>query len=238
MSEEVGKGFARRVTKLNLAKFAALLRDRTKEPSGPPPGSSTDESVAAQSLFNGSRVRVALPFTFPWDTPGTTTATGTSSPEPGSTEEEISDDPGASHAVLIAEIPGPGRWSQASFSRNVFFEFFGAGPINLNYIDAHGTLIHETENPIVKKSSNYCYELGAAAGLEYPSGNVGRPISVFLRIGPQQFQYKLVMPSDPDYPLLVMFLANNWSGPAGRMRRVTTDLDTLLGIWPAARLPL
>ena len=248
MSEEVGKGFARRVTGSNLAKFAPLLRDRTKESNPPdsdenaqsksPPGTNTDELAAAQSLFEGLKVRVALPFTFSWGPSGSTTPTGTSSVETGSTEGEVGDVSGVSYPVLVAEIPGPGRWTQASFSREVFSDFFGAGVINLTYIDAQGEAIHETANPIVKKSSNYCYELGAAVGLDYPNLDDGRPIGVFLRLEPQQFQYSIVMPPDPGHATLATFLANRWVGPSGRMRRVTTDLDTLLGIWPSSPLPL
>ena len=235
MSEVAGRGFARRVSDSNLAKFAVLLRDRNKEPalplpedngpSEPPVGSSSDELAAAESLFSGSRVRVKLPFTFPSGTPG-----------PG--DGEAGDDSGVSYPVLVAEIPGPGRWTQASFSREVFFEFFGADIIEFTYIDADGTLVRGTANPIVKPSSNYCYELGAAAGLAYPNGDNGRPIGVFLRLEPQQFQYCLVMPSDLGHTILVTFLDHNWVGPAGRMRRVTTDLDTLIRVWPSAPLPL
>ena len=235
MHEEVGKGFARRVTKSNLAEFAPLLHDRTKGPSGPPQSPSTGASTVAQSLFDGSKVHVVLPFTFPWAT--TATAIGSSNTDLGSTVGEIDDVSGVARPVLVAEIPGPGRWTQASFSKSIFVEFFGATPIDLTYIDAHGTVISGTANPIVKKSSNYCYELGAAIGLRYPNGDDGRPIGVFLCIGPQRFQYRLMMPSDQDHTLLDIFLTSNWVGPGGQMRRVTTDLDTLLDIWPTAGLP-
>ena len=248
MSEEAGKGFARQVTDSNLAKLAPLLRDRTKEPtpplseenapSKPTPGPGSDELAAAQSLFAGSRVRVELPFTFPWGTPGSATETGTPMVEPGSTEGETGDDSGVSYSVLVAEIPGPGRWSQASFSRKVFSEFFGAGTIDLTYINTQGTQIHQTAAPIVKKSINFCYELGAAAELAYPTKDDGRPIGVFLRLETQKFQYRLVMPTDPAHTILVAFLANNWKGPARHMRRVITDLPKLLSAWPAASLPL
>ena len=248
MSEEVGKGFARQVKDSNLAKFAPLLRDRTKDPTPPlseengplklMPGSGRDELSAAQSLFAGSRVRVDLPFTFSWWTPVPASEAGISIADLGSTEGEAGGDSGVSYSVLVAEIPGPGRWTQASFNRKVFYEFFGADIIELTYIDAHGTLVHDNANPIVKKSKNYCYELGAAAGLKYPNGDNGRPIGVFLRLNPQQFHYRLMMPSDPDHTILVTFLANDWKGPAGRMRRVVTDLDTLLNVWSSAQLPL
>ena len=63
--------------------------------------------------------------------------------EPGSNEGETDDDSGVGYSVLVAEIPGAGRWSQANFSRKVFSEFFGAGTIDLTYIDTQGTQIHQ-----------------------------------------------------------------------------------------------
>ena len=248
MSDEVGKGFARRITQSNLSDFAQLLRDRTKTPdnqilsdsapSGSQPGSGTPELAPAQLQFSGSRVQVDLPFTFSWGTSGPSTVTDPSKPGLVSAKGEIPGNPNASCSVLVAEIPGPGRWTQVSFSKEVFHGFFGAGTIGLEYTDANGTLKHETASAIVKKSSNYCYELGAAMGLGYPSVSDGRPIGVFLRLELQQFRYGLVMPSDPGHTILDSFLAEKWTGPAGRMRRVVTDLETLLEIWPAAPLPL
>ncbi len=248
MSEEVGKGFARRVTESNLARFAPLLRDLTKEAtpsasdendqSEAPPDHRTDELADAQSLFGGLKVRVALPFTFPRGPSRPTTPRRTSSGETGSTEDEEGEASLVNYPILVAEIPGPGRWTQASFSRDVFLNFFGGAVIALTYLDAQGEAKHETANPIVKKSSNYCYELGAAMGLDYPNKDDGRPIGVFLRLEPQQFQYTIVMPHDADHTTLATFLTNHWEGPAGRMRRVRTDLDTLHQTWPSAPLPL
>ena len=248
MSEEVGKGFARRVTGSNLTRFAPLLRDQTKE-SNPPesdestqsestPGTSSDELAAAQSLFQGVKVRVSLPFTIPRVPSGSATTGGNYSDGNGSTEGENGDVPSVNYPVLVAEIPGPGRWTQASFSRDAFQNFFGAEAIDLTYLDDQGEAKRETANPIVKKSSNYCYELGAAVGKDYPNRGDGRPIGVFLRLEPQQFQYAIVMPHEQDHTTLDAFLTNRWEGPAGRMRRVSTDLDTLLGTWPSAPLPL
>ena len=144
MSEEVGKGFARRVTGSNLTRFAPLLRDLTKESNPPasdenaqsesPPGTSADELAAAQSLFQGLKVRVALPFTFPRVPSRSAPPGGTSSGGNGSTEGEDGDVPSVNYPVLVAEIPGPGRWTQASFSKDVFSNFFGAGVIGLTYM--------------------------------------------------------------------------------------------------------
>ena len=248
MSEEAGKGFARWVTASNLTRLAPLLRDLTKGSSPPtsyenaqsesPPGSSTDELAAAQSLFQGLKVRVILPFTFPTIPSGSGTSGGTSSVGNGSAEGEDGDDLGINYPVLVAEIPGPGRWTQASFSKDVFFNFFGAGAIGLNYMNAQGEAIHETKNPIKKGSSNYCYELAAARSLSYPDKSIGRPIGVFLRIETVQFQYVIVMPQDPGYAMLAAFLASRLGEPTRLMRRVPTDLEALLGAWPSAPLPL
>ena len=248
MSEEVGKGFARRVTGSNLMRFAPLLRDLTKKSdppasdenpqSEPRPGTRSDELADAESLFQGLKVRVALRFTFPPVPSGTGTPGGTSSGGNGSAEEEDGDVPSVNYPVLVAEIPGAGRWTQASFSQDVFSNFFGAGVIGLTYMNAQGQAIHETRNPVTKGSSNYCYELAAARGLNYPDKNVGRPIGVFLRFESGQFQYVIVMPRDPGYAMLATFLTSRLGEPGRLMRRETTDLESLLGAWPSAPLPL
>ena len=133
------------------------------------------------------KVRVRLPFTFPGGPSRPTTPRRISSGRTSLVDEE----------VLVAEIPGPGRWTQASFSWDVFRNFFGGEAIALTYLDAQGEAKQETANPIVKRSSNYCYELGAAVGLDYPNRDDGRTIGVFLRMEPQQFQYAIVMPHEP-----------------------------------------
>ena len=237
MSKEAGRGFALQVTQSNFVEIAPLLRDMTKDPQEPSSDSSAGESVSTKSgsSFEGSKISVVLPFS--WGTPRTPPETGTINSETESTNVESADDSDYSPSVLVAEIPGPGRWTQASFSQRVFVEFFGAVVIELTYIDSSGTPKHETANPIEKKSKNYCYELGAAVGLDYPNISDGRPIGVFLSMGGQEFQYKLVMPSDPDHTVLDLFLTDKWTGPARWMRRIITDLDTLLSTWPTAGLP-
>ena len=244
MTDEAGKGFVRRVTKLDLANFAPLLRDLTKEPtarlstentsSDSPSGSNANEFVAVQALFSGSKVQVNLPFTFPWGNlaPEPEPQSSIDAVEPPDTQNDVLIH--LKDTVLVSEIPGPGRWSQASFSKKIFDEFFGAGQIHLARINADGTVTDEIANPIIKRSKNYCYELGAAAGLNYPPRTDGRPIGVFLRLGEQQFQYRLVMPSDPDHAILNGLLATYWEGGDRFMRRVTIDLQTLLGAWPTA----
>ena len=242
MTEEAGKGFVRRVTKLTLKNFAPLLRDLTNEPttsteitsSGSPIGSGTNELAAVQALFNGSKVQVHLSFTFPWGelVPKAETPSSIDEMETPDTQNDVSFHP--TDNVLVSEIGGPGRWSQASFSKKIFDEFFGAGQIHLTHINADGTVTSEIANPIVKESSNYCYELGAAANRNYPPLTDGRPIGVFLSLEEQQFQYQLVMPSDPDHAILDGLLAAHWKGSARLMRRVTIDLQTLLNAWPTA----
>ena len=226
MSDEAGKGFVRRVTKSNFANFAPLLRDHTKNSSTPSPSPATGEFAAAQALFEGLKIHVSLPFTFSSNIFGEAPGTFSRVTEPTETD-----------SVLVAEIPGPGRWSQVSFSKRVFHEFFGAVPIQLTHMNADGEFIHDIAAPIIKQSKNYCYELRAALGLTYPNKTDGRPIVVFLQVGPQRFHYKILMPSDPHHIALDTFLADNWIGASNRMRRITTSLDRLLGIWPAAQLP-
>ena len=135
MTQDVGKGFARRVTKSNLGSFAPLLRDRTKDPnqqpseesspSGTSPGTISDELAAAQALFDGSRVQVQLPFPRSSGTVGQEPGTGPTHAQTGPSEGQDDEASHYGNSVLVAEISGPGRWKQASFSKEVFSDFFG-----------------------------------------------------------------------------------------------------------------
>lgn len=227
---EQGKGFARLVSETNIAIFAPLLRDLSKvrslpgpdndDPTNPSPSGDGEEFAAADRLFNGSKVRLALPFTFP---------RAPQAAHPGS--------PPVDRTVLVSEIAGPGRWSQANFPKKIFDEFFGGGQIELFHLDGYGTVSHEIATPITKQSSNYCYELGAASGLAYPNPGGGRPIGVFVRLDGNQFQYRLMMPSAPDYAMLDGFLTSNWTPTPGRLRRVMTTLNELKNEWTSAPFP-
>lgn len=111
-----------------------------------------------------------------------------------------------SDPALVAEIPNNNaRWKQANFNKYTFENFFGApAGINGHYrmllrnVSAMGVL-GETEirNSVSVASHNWRIELGAAAGLAYPTSN--RPIGVFVRVSTRDFLYVLAMPTDVFY---------------------------------------
>lgn len=224
-----GQGFSRRVSQANLDMFAPLLRDigkkrqqtESEEEDGSGSRTRLDPAYAAAAKeFTGSKFTARLPYTFPRGAIGTITV------------DTAAKGIMTVGAVLVAEIPGGRRWKQAAFTKQLFTDFFGGRKINLTHLDADGSRTLEPGNPITKTSSNYCYELGAAHGSDYPTN--GRPIAVFLKLSESRFEYRLVMPGELDYAPLDKFLAVHWQGPAGRMRRFVTDLPTLTAAWPWA----
>ena len=149
--------------------------------------------------------------------------------------------PATTCAVLLAEIPASGdRWKQANFDLETFQTFFGAEPglfrrVVFQHVNAAGELEAMENRPSVDvKSQNYRFELDAAAGKPYPT--TGRPIGVFIRLAPRTFRYRLLMPSDPDYPIVNAALRSMWKGRADRMRRVPTTTAVIANIWPNSPL--
>jgi hypothetical protein len=139
--------------------------------------------------------------------------------------------------VLIAEIPrGSSRWNQANFDLYNYENFFGAKVGTTRYmffrhVNLDGTLDDtETRPSVAVKSSNWRFELAAAAGKKYPA--TGRPVAVFLRQASRNFLYRLLMPDDRDYPTVERILAAHSRGPMGRVRRVRLAISTLEQTWP------
>ena len=247
MNEVPGTGFARRVTRSNLQQFLYLLGDRDaggmQDVSGQTNSAISsahpdiDELAVPNDLFGGSKIRVNLPFKSPTRRYGNTSGVPNVSNVAGTTQGANVPQVPQEIQVLVSEIPGPGRWSQAAFTQDIFNDYFAGGAIDLAHIDSDGTTTYRVVNPIVKGSSNYCYELDAARGLPYQSASPGRPIGVFFRELDGRFQYRLVMPDDPVHLLLDALLTVEWQGPAGRMRRVTIGLDKLVRSWPSVPFP-
>lgn len=247
MNEAPGKGFARRVTRSNLQQFLYLLGDRNaggmQNVSGQTNSAISsahpdiDELAVPNDLFGGSKIRVNLPFKSPTRRYGNTSGVPNVSDVAGTTQGANVPQVPQEIQALVSEIPGPGRWSQAAFTQDIFNDYFGGGAIDLAHINSDGTATYRVVNPIVKGSSNYCYELDAARGLQYQSASPGRPIGVFFRELDGRFQYRLVMPDDPVHLLLDALLTVEWQGSAGRMRRVTIGLDKLVRAWPSVPFP-
>ncbi len=150
-------------------------------------------------------------------------------------------------AVLIAEIPkSSDRWKQANFDLDNYKNFFGANENAANrlvvfrHVNADGTRAdYERERPpVAVKSQNYRFELAAAAGIPYPDDADGRPIGVFVRMVGRTFFYRLLLPDDPQYQI-VLRLLERLAGPdhrTDRMRRVRTTVAELRREWPSSPL--
>lgn len=148
---------------------------------------------------------------------------------------------GATDQVLVAEVPKAGtRWQQVNFDVKHFKGFFHLKPLTkrsviLYHVDPSGAVAPaEVRQSVSVKSKNYRIELAAAPSGAYPSA--GPPISVFVRTGRRQFRYEVVMPSAPAYKYLDAILKKRWSGPPGRMRRVTLPASDLRTEWPGTPL--
>ncbi len=149
--------------------------------------------------------------------------------------------------ILIAEIPKSGpRWKQINFDKESFQKYFGATPggesgtfrILLKNVTATGDLMETESRPSVSVAShNWRFEISAANGFTYPQGS-NRPYVVFDEVSTRSFIYELIMPEDPRYNDVDMFVkawksANKKSGIA----RIITDGKTLnastpsLGLW-------
>lgn len=107
--------------------------------------------------------------------------------------------------VLIAEIPNNNnRWKQANFHRADYVEFFGVqeGTARLfvfRHVGPDGTRgeYEQDRPPVTVSSRNFRFELGAAAGIPYPTN--GRPIGVFIRMAAFAFFYRLLLPDDQEF---------------------------------------
>ncbi|RZK11133.1 MAG: hypothetical protein EOO43_19590 [Flavobacterium sp.] len=136
------------------------------------------------------------------------------------------------NSVLIAEISGGDRWKQANFDLETFEGFFGATAgdnsyfIKLRHVDSSGTITDEVLSQAVSvKSSNYRFELAAAAGIPFPSN--GYPLGIFIKVGPDRFLYNLCLPDETFYQEVRNFLDSRWTGSNNRRMRIITNVATL-----------
>lgn len=143
--------------------------------------------------------------------------------------------------VLIAEIPkGSSRWNQANFDLDNYENYFGAKVgttrhMFFRHVEPDGNLADtETRPSVAVKSSNYRFELAAAAGLKYPAK--GRPVAIFVRQASRNFLYRLLMPGDPGHSIAEKLLDSNWHGSAGRVKRVRIARSALEQAWPNSPL--
>jgi HKD family nuclease len=135
--------------------------------------------------------------------------------------------------VLIREIPkGSTRWNQANFDKDSFENFFGSESWNNSYRillkqvrDDNNLIEVENRQAVSVKSHNWRFELGAAAGIEYPEKS--RPIGIFIKVGLRMFLYTLVMPTSAYYSEVDKYLESKWSGNKRNMRTISLEVAEL-----------
>lgn len=148
--------------------------------------------------------------------------------------------PEVESAVLVAELAGPGRWSQAAFPRWLIDNFFQVQPdsgeeLRLWPVSASGKAgPRESRHCGHKGSGNWYYEL-SLANKTYPDSSE-RPIGVFLRLGYQEFRYTILMPDDADYGTVAALLTGAKKIPKGHLRRATVSAGELRKAWPDSPL--
>ena len=137
-----------------------------------------------------------------------------------------------SSLVLIAEIGGPSRWKQISFSKENFETFFevplnvgGEYYIRLRYINLEGLLEEGVENckAIVKGSSNYNLEPSKVreSSVEYDRHN--KPIILFIKLNNRDFVYHFATHGSQIYTELKRSLVN----ASGIIKRRELDIENL-----------
>lgn len=153
-----------------------------------------------------------------------------------------------SDRILVAEVPKSGtRWKQVNFDKDSFQNFFGAVPngmagtylILLKEVDNQGNLASTESRPSVSVAShNFRFEVNAATGLPYPTGNK-RPLLIFTEVSTRSFLYELIMPGDSRYTEVAKFVSN-WKKTNNQNKAVTriiTDVKNIkpytpnLGLW-------
>lgn len=147
----------------------------------------------------------------------------------------------------MAEVPrASARWKQINFDKASFQNYFGATAggtggtyrILLKSVNPEGELGETESRPSVSVAShNWRFEIAAASGLPYPTGDE-RPYVIFSEASTRSFIYELVMPSDSRYAE-VNHLVNAWkkSHNVTGIARFITDVASIkpntpsLGIW-------
>jgi HKD family nuclease len=150
-------------------------------------------------------------------------------------------------AWLVSELTknratpaGEPMFSQASFSRAVYEDYFGfvvpGTEIDLFRIGPDGLVEgHEQRIGRIKPASdNYYFELGAAAGMVYPSA--GSPTVVFCRTATGEFLYHLVLPGQAGFAELQGLLDTRAPAFGNRKRREQFSPEDISAAWPTCPL--
>jgi hypothetical protein len=149
------------------------------------------------------------------------------------TPEVVVERPPAQQGILIAELPGGERWTQATFNTEVYQHFFLSQNAILLTARQLGepTGLQAPARVVVKGSSNYCVEIQAPVGIDFDAAR--RPIVVFMRKETSVFSYSLFVPEREHYDRAADILTR-WSGPPrnGNIRRYQADPNQLRAEWP------
>ncbi len=140
--------------------------------------------------------------------------------------------------VLIAELVGPGRWSQSAFPKWFIDNFFEVQPgddrLRLFPVTETGVGPAESVGCGYKGSRNWYYELRlATAAGDYPT-DPPKPIGVFHRTAPQTCRYTILMPDDEAYPAVSRCLAANLfrlDRPKNQLQRTIVPAQVLADAW-------
>ena len=149
-------------------------------------------------------------------------------------------EPESSDRVLIAELVGPGRWSQSAFPKWFIRNFFGVLPNSSDVLhlwpvtesDGVGAA-EKVECGFKPGSTNWYFELGLATQIgAYPQA-AGKPIGVFHRTAHQTCRYTILMPDDESYARVEACLAaNRLDRPSNELRRAIVPAEVLRNAWP------
>ena len=152
-------------------------------------------------------------------------------------EQESESDAELDGDVLVAELAGPGRWSQAAFPKWFIDNFFEVQPgedrLRLVPVTQTGVGPADTVACGYKDSKNWYYELRLANSVgEYTRDP--KPIGVFHRIAPQTCRYTIIMPGDEAYPDVSGCLAANLyllDRPRNQLPRTIMPAQVLADAW-------
>lgn len=142
--------------------------------------------------------------------------------------------------VLIAEIGGGPRWKQVNFPIDIFENFFGATRGDNNYtiqllnIAQDGSLGDvETRQAVTVKSNNFRFEINCAeTNSSYP-GTANRPIGIFVKLGPREFVYQVLLPMYHAYKSIKDYLYRESPiGRTGELRRHIVHAEAIHALYP------
>ena len=139
--------------------------------------------------------------------------------------------------VLVAELAGPGRWSQAAFPKWFIDNFFEVQPgedrLRLVPVTRAGAGPPDSVSCGYKDSKNWYYELRLANSVGEYTRNP-KPIGVFHRTAPKVCRYTIIMPNDAAYPDVSGCLAANryrLDRPRNQLPRTIMPAEVLADAW-------